>query len=127
MKNHTSVLCSSSYHAERPKLIITYSLTVKQRKAKFIEILVFFEQCFEDTAMNKRDVFMTLPKIVQTYFMKEYFVSKKEKDRPFNRKDGKSKLDVRDTATDFRAKNDIKYTFLHKIGNISPGHIATHF
>jgi hypothetical protein len=62
MKNWSGYF--NSYFAERPKLSITYSLTITARKSKYIEILVFFEQEIEDNPMNKRDVFMTLPPIV---------------------------------------------------------------
>jgi len=67
--------------------------------------------------MNKRDVFMTLPAIVQAYFQKEYFEETKPK--------GLRKLDVRDTMTRFKAKNEIKYSFEHKYGSAKPDSLFT--
>ena len=62
-----------SYHAERPKLVIRYYLHVQPPDEQYAIEAALFEQEIADESTTKKDVFMTLPRIVQAYFLQEYF------------------------------------------------------
>jgi hypothetical protein len=64
--------------------------------------VVFFEQEIKDEDMDKRDVFMTLPKIIQAYFLTPYFEQGQEKPGKWG--------SINTMST--KIKNEIKFSYV---------------
>ena len=101
-----------SYTAERPKLVIRYYLHVQPPDEQYAIEAALFEQEIDDQSTVKKDVFMTLPRIVQAYFLDDYFeIPKTERN-----------FDAKDTANQSKIKNEIRFNFKKPL-TMKPGEI----